>query len=151
MLLFACAIVQNMQAQVFGALGSDRYVEYCKHIRGSGEKLLAVITDVLDMSRLDAGQMPIDASVFPITDVLVDSLRGIAAIAAEKRIAVEEKVALSVLCHGDQAAVARSVETVLRNAVKFTPSEGRIAVRLRAGRRKCIVTIADTGCGVPAD
>lgn len=142
---------EMMEAQVFGALGSDRYVEYCKHIRGSGEKLLAIITDVLDMSRLDAGQMEMDRSVFPMTDVLVDSLRGIAALAQEKRIAVVRKVAPAVLCHGDQTAVARSVATILRNAVKFTPSDGRIAVRLRGGAAKCIVTIADTGCGVPAD
>ncbi len=142
---------EMMEAQVFGALGSDRYVEYCKHIRGSGEKLLAIITDVLDMSRLDAGQMEMDRSVFPMTDVLVDSLRGIAALAQEKRIAVVRKVEPAVLCHGDQIAVARSVATILRNAVKFTPSDGRIAVRLRGGNAKCIVTIADTGCGVPAD
>lgn len=142
---------EMMEAQVFGALGSDRYVEYCKHIRGSGEKLLAIITDVLDMSRLDAGQMEMDRSVFPMTDVLVDSLRGIAALAQEKRIAVVRKVEPAVLCHGDQTAVARSVATILRNAVKFTPSDGRIAVRLRGANSKCIVTIADTGCGVPAD
>lgn len=142
---------EMMEAQVFGALGSDRYVEYCKHIRGSGEKLLAIITDVLDMSRLDAGQMEMDRSVFPMTDVLVDSLRSIAALAQEKRIAVVRKVEPAVLCHGDQIAVARSVATILRNAVKFTPSDGRIAVRLRGETTRCIVTIADTGCGVPAD
>lgn len=142
---------EMMQAQVFGALGSERYVEYCKHIRGSGEKLLAVITDVLDMSRLDAGQMEMERSVFPITDVLVDSLRGITALANEKHIVVDEKVAPAVLCHGDQAAVARSVSTVLRNAIKFTPTDGRISVRLRSTRNRCVVTVADTGCGVPAD
>ena len=66
-----------MQSQVFGALGSERYVEYCDYIRGSGERLLAVITDVLDMSRLDAGQMPIERASFPLADMMTDSLRSI--------------------------------------------------------------------------
>ena len=142
---------EMMQAQVFGALGSDRYVEYCDHIRHSGERLLSVITDVLDMSRLDAGQMQIERTIFPITDVLVDALRGVSAAAASKRIRIDERMSQAVLCHGDLHAVERSVSTVLRNAVKFTPEEGRIVVRLHSQASRCIVTIADTGCGVPSD
>lgn len=142
---------EMMQAQVFGALGSERYVEYCDYIRGSGEKLLAVITDVLDMSRLDAGQMMIERNSFVMTDVLVDALRGVSAAAAQKRIALNEKVSPSVLCLGDSSAVTRSVATVLRNAVKFTPEDGQITVRLRGAARRCTITVADTGCGVPAD
>ncbi len=142
---------EMMQSQVFGALGSERYVEYCDHIRDGGQRLLSVITDVLDMSRLDAGQMQIERTIFPITDVLVDALRGISDAAARKRIRIDERMPGIVLCHGDLGAVERSVVTVLRNAVKFTPEEGRIMVRLHQRSSRCIVTIADTGCGVPSD
>ena len=140
-----------MQQQVFGALGSQRYVEYCDHIRLSGQSLLAVITDVLDMSRLDAGQMEIERECFALAPVVEDAIRTIRTTADSKQIIITSAIAASVLCNGDRSAVARSLATVLLNAVKFTPDGGRIAVRMRGMARRCVVTIADTGCGVPAD
>ena len=142
---------EMMQAQVFGALGSERYVEYCEHIRGSGEKLLAVITDVLDMSRLDAGQMEIERAIFPITDVLVDSLRGIAALAA-KSVSPSTRRLRRRSC---ATAIRRRSRAPSRRCCAM-PSNSRrrtggSSVRLREAGAKCIVTIADTGCGVPAD
>ena len=51
---------EMMQAQVFGALGSPKYVEYCSHIHQGGRYLLDVLTDILDMSRLEAGRVRLD-------------------------------------------------------------------------------------------
>ncbi len=49
-----------MQSGIFGALGSEKYEEYCRDIRSSGEYLLSVINDILDMSRIEAGRMQLD-------------------------------------------------------------------------------------------
>jgi two-component system cell cycle sensor histidine kinase PleC len=140
-----------MQAQVFGALGSERYVDYCDHIRDSGQRLLAVISDVLDMSRLDAGQMPLAKASFDLAALVDASVATIGAAASEKKIAVTSRLDSAVTCLGDRAAIARSITTVLRNAAKFTPAGGRIEIRLRAIARGSAVTIADTGCGIPRD
>lgn len=140
-----------MQAQVFGPLGSSRYVDYCDHIRDGGQTLLSIITDVLDMSRLDAGQMPIERVAFDLAETLSGVLGSAADLAADKGLQISMALDKPAPCYGDKAAITRSIGIVLRNAIKYTGFGGTVAFRLRERGRHYAITIGDNGRGIPSE
>ena len=83
---------QLMEGETFGALGSDKYRDYCAHILASGEYLLNVITDVLDMSRLESGRIRLQLEAFKVERAVNKAVIDVAATAREKRVAIEIEV-----------------------------------------------------------
>ena len=71
---------------MFGALGADKYHEYCRDIHGSGQYLLDVINDILDMSKIEAGRLKLDLEEVELDRELSDALRVITARAEEKQL-----------------------------------------------------------------
>ncbi|MFZ1961755.1 MAG: ATP-binding protein [Methylovirgula sp.] len=138
---------EMMIAETFGALGSPRYVDYSKDIRLSGQYLLGVISDVLDMSRLEAGRVRLQRTEVAIDSVIAAAVETVAAAAREKRIVVTQTAPRARLC-ADRAALERVVATLLRNAVKFTPEKGRINVRARHIRGAMNIYVEDSGIGI---
>ncbi|HMN71819.1 MAG TPA: ATP-binding protein [Rhodoblastus sp.] len=139
---------EMMQAQVFGPLGSDKYADYSAHIKESGDYLLSVISDVLDMSRLDAGQVAIEPKPFDLAQSMHAATRRVELAAAEKSIVVEARGPEKLDYFGDRAAIEKSMGIVLRNAVKFTGAAGAVSVRLRASETGVNIYIADNGPGM---
>ena len=139
---------EMMQGQVFGPLGSERYADYCGHIKDSGDYLLGVISDVLDMSRLDAGQVEIDASAFDLGQSVLNSMRRIEHAATEKGLDIDSKIADRAIYFGDRSAIEKSLAIVLHNAVKFTAGGGSLSIRVRTAGAGYNVFVADTGTGM---
>lgn len=139
---------EMMQGQVFGPLGSERYADYCGHIKESGDYLLGVISDVLDMSRLDAGQVALEAQMFDLGQSVLVAGRRVAHPASEKSISVDTRAEDASHFVGDRSAIEKSLSIVLRNAVKFTGGGGRISVRLRRSPSGYSIFVADTGQGM---
>ena len=103
---------------------------------------------VLDMSRLDSGQVSIEAKPFDLAQSILNSIRRIEHAADEKHIGVEVRVRDRAHAVGDRSAIENSLAIVLRNAVKFTAGDGKVSVRMRAARDGYNVFIADTGPGM---
>jgi two-component system cell cycle sensor histidine kinase PleC len=141
---------EMMQGQVFGPLGSERYADYCGQIKQSGDYLLGVISDVLDMSRLDAGRVEVDAHTFDLSQSVQNASRRIEHAASEKTLSLDMRVAEDAHYVGDRSAIEKSLSIVLRNAIKFT-SEGRISIRLRRARDGYSIFVADSGQGMSRD
>jgi len=139
---------EMMIAETFGALGSCRYVDYSRDIRASGQYLLGVISDVLDMSRLEAGRVRLEKTEFAVGSVIAAAVEKIALAAQDKEIAVTTQAAPDAKLYADRAALERIVSTLLRNAVKFTPAKGRINVRLRRIHGAMNIYVEDTGIGI---
>lgn len=142
---------EMMQAQVFGPLGSDKYADYSTHIKESGDYLLGVISDVLDMSRLDAGQVSIDAKPFDLAQSVQAAARRVELAASEKSISLETRGPPILGFLGDRAAIEKSLGIVLRNAIKFTASDGAVSIRLRPSANGVNIYIADNGPGMSRD
>ncbi len=123
---------QLMGNEAFGPLGSDKYQDYCQHILSSGEYLLHVVSDVLDMSRLEAGRERLAYSRFRADEAVGRAVHDVAATASEKRIAVAVAVEPDVAIEADPAAVERILTTLMRNAVKFAPEGGAIEIGAEA-------------------
>jgi two-component system cell cycle sensor histidine kinase PleC len=140
-----------MASGMFGPLGSDKYYEYCRDIHSSGEYLLDVINDVLDMSKIEAGRLKLDLEQVELARELDDALRVITTRAEAKSLTVTSNIASGVGLKADRRALKQIVLNLLSNAVKFTPENGRITVRGRLARGAVIVGIQDSGIGIPAD
>ena len=142
---------QLMGSQTFGPLGSEKYRDYCEHISASGEYLLHVVSDVLDMSRLEAGRERLAYSRFRADEAVSCAVHDVAAAAREKRLSVTVDVDADLAIEADRAAVQRILATLMRNAVKFAPEGGAIEVGAEAVADRIYFYVQDNGPGVAAE
>jgi two-component system cell cycle sensor histidine kinase PleC len=137
-----------MESGMFGALGADKYHEYCRDIRQSGQYLLDVINDVLDMSRIEAGRLRLEPEELDLDVILADAMRVVSARAQEKRLTLSSRISPGIQLRADRRALKQVALNLLSNAVKFTPEGGRISVRGRIGGACVVLAISDTGIGI---
>jgi two-component system cell cycle sensor histidine kinase PleC len=137
-----------MGSGLFGALGSERYQEYCNDILCSGQYLLEVINDILDMSKIEAGRMQFDPVPLDLSDALAESLRVVSGRADAKGLTLDASLCDHVPLIADRRATKQIIVNLLSNAVKFTPDGGRVVVRNRVCGGAVTMTIADTGIGI---
>jgi PAS domain S-box-containing protein len=136
--------------EVHGRLGSDRYKDYISSIHESGQLLLGVINDILDMSKIEAGRAELDVVEFPIEDVIASVRRVLRqrASAAGLGIATEIDPHLPWL-RADERMVKQILLNLLSNAIKFTPEGGEIILSAaRANDGGMVVCVCDTGIGI---
>ena len=137
-----------MTLEAFGRIGSPHYLDYSRHIHSSGQQLLAVITDILEMSRLDAGRVRLDRRPVAVGALVEAALPPVAALAeqAEVGLDLEGLAAVSVLA--DRDALAKILTILLDNAIKYTPKKGRITLRADAEAGSVRLSVTDTGIGM---
>ncbi len=140
-----------MESGMFGALGSEKYQEYCQDIRQSGRYLLEVINDILDMSKIEAGRMPLAMEDLRLDQIIAEAMRVMAVKAGEKRLTVAQEVPPGLIIAGDRRALKQILLNLLSNAVKFTTEGGRVAVRVRISRNAVLLLIEDSGIGISKD
>src|ERR1700760_1069142 len=139
-----------MESGMFGALGSEKYQEYCHDILTSGHYLLEVINDILDMSKIEAGRMKLDMEELDLSKLLAESLRVVSGRAEDKHLVLDADIEQAVSVVADRRAAKQILVNLLSNAVKFTPEGGKIAVRSHLLPDRIVLLIADTGIGIPA-
>jgi len=141
-----------MESSMFGPLGSDKYREYCSDIHQSGQYLLDVINDILDMSKIEAGRIRLDAEPVDLEPFLNDAMRVVSGRANDKRLKLTARIRRDISLTADHRLLKQIILNLLSNAVKFTPEGGRITIRARATAGGWVsVSIADTGIGIPED
>jgi two-component system, cell cycle sensor histidine kinase PleC len=140
-----------MEAAMFGPLGADKYCEYSRDIRESGQYLLDVINDILDMSKIEAGGIHLCPEVVELDRIVADSVRVVLGRANEKRLTLRSDIAPGIALKADRRALKQIALNLLSNAVKFTPDGGAVTVRGRT-RGGCVtIAIEDNGIGIPKD
>jgi signal transduction histidine kinase len=142
---------QLMGSQTFGPLGCKKYGDYCAHILASGEYLLRVVSDVLDMARLEAGRESLTYARFRVEHVVSRAVLDIASTAREKDVAVRVDVCAEVTVEADPLAVERILITLMRNAVKFAPEGGEVSIGAAVGAELIHFTVEDNGPGIAAE
>ena len=139
-----------MMQQIFGPLGSDKYGEYCEHIHSSGKYLMSVFGDVLDMSRLEAGNIRLSCSEFTVEPAIRESMAQVADAARSKSLAIEIDVQPEARIFADPEAVQRILTILLRNAIKFSPEGGALSVGAQAHSGNIYFYVEDSGPGIAA-
>jgi two-component system cell cycle sensor histidine kinase PleC len=137
-----------MESGMFGPLGADKYREYCNDIHGSGQYLLEVINDILDMSKIEAGRIRLDFEDLELDPLLAESIRVVSARANEKQLQLVSRISPDLHLRADRRALKQVALNLLSNAVKFTPAGGRVTVRGRTSDHCVVLSIADTGIGI---
>ena len=137
-----------MRSNMFGPLGSNKYVEYADDIHDSGNFLLGVINDVLDMSKIEAGRFQLQQETVHLHDLLDETLRIIKVQADEAELKVGQKIPKSLELVADRRAVKQILLNLLSNAVKFTPAGGKVNVTAKALKDDVNIVIRDNGIGI---
>ena len=139
---------EMMEHETFGALGCAKYVDYSSHIRESGQHLLGVISDVLDMSRLESGKVTLHPERFEIDAAVSRAIDALRLAAEEKNIKLEAESLPNTKVFADRNAIEKVLVSLLRNPVKFTPDGGRISLRSRVDEDELVLYVEDTGVGI---
>ena len=141
---------EMMQNEVFGRLGDPRYHAYAGDICDSGSHLLAIINDILDLSKAESGKLELYEQLFDLRDVVLDVTR-----LTENRLYAAgltgtiDLPAELPLVRGDELKTRQMLLNLLSNAIKFTPQDGTVAVSVRhQGEHGVAITVADTGTGI---
>jgi cell cycle sensor histidine kinase DivJ len=140
-----------MSREMFGALGSPRYLEYTRLINESGSHLLELINGVLDMSKIEAGKFDLSEELFDFADVAKSALRFVKLPADRKGVILKAAVAQSAsTIFADRRAVKQILINLLTNGIKFTPRGGEVRISAVRATRGIEIAIADSGVGISA-
>jgi two-component system sensor histidine kinase/response regulator len=135
----------------FGHL-SDRQRHYLQTIHDSGEHLLALINDILDLSQVEAGKATLNISEFSLTHLLNQSLQTLQDKADSNGIELVSEIKITVASDrfiADQRRLKQVMLNLLSNAIKFTPEGGRVTLRAWLEAGKAVLQVEDTGIGIP--
>ncbi|MGH6997109.1 MAG: ATP-binding protein, partial [Phenylobacterium sp.] len=144
-----------MVGEMFGTLGDTRYKGYAQDILSSGQHLLALINDILDMSKIEAGKMSLKFEPLALEEVAEDAARLVRNRAEAAGLTLSIDFPHLPEVDADYRAVKQVLLNLLSNAIKFTPRGGRVTVRAE-GRRdptgeSIRVSVQDTGIGIAQD
>ncbi len=141
-----------MRSRLFGPL-PGKYAEYADLIHESGQHMLDLIGDVLDMSKVEAGRYELNYDTFDAADVIRSSVKMIrpAADAAEVRIDINLDLDQALLIQADRRAVRQILLNLLSNSVKFSDRGGQVDIDAQAIDGDLELTISDDGAGMNAD
>jgi len=139
---------QVLRQRLFGEI-NDKQAEYLDDILSSGNHLLSLINDVLDLSKVEAGQVELDIAPFSLREALERGVVMVRERAARGGVEISTELAPDGdIVQGDERRVRQVIFNLLSNAVKFTPDGGKIVVASAQVDREVRVSVTDTGPGI---
>jgi PAS domain S-box-containing protein len=139
-----------MENEALGPLGALEYGEYARHIRESGQQLLRIVTNILDMSQIEANRVALNESEIDIAGLLDTAARMMREQVAGAKLTLQvHGPAAAVVAFGDERRLLQSLLNVMANGIKFTPAPGSILVSAdltEAG--DLALSVSDTGIGI---
>jgi signal transduction histidine kinase len=142
-----------IKGEMFGPAGQPQYVEYARDIYDSGELLLSLINDILDMSKIEAGKRTLSETVLNVERVVESVVRLVAARAKAGKLHLHFNVAKDLpALRGEEKALKQILTNLLTNAIKFTPEGGDVS--LTAGLDESLrifIRVEDSGIGMAPD
>lgn len=133
--------------ELAGAL-NPKQKRFVNHIKQGSSHLLQLINDILDLSKIEAGQLELRCEDFQVRDALPEVLSTIRHLAMAKNITVHEDCDSDLAVYADRVRFKQILYNLLSNAVKFTPKDGRIEIACRAEGNTIHVSVTDTGIGI---
>jgi PAS domain S-box-containing protein len=139
-----------LSSEVFGPIGSERYKVYARDIFQSGSHLLDLISDILDLSKIEAGRLDLAEDVLDLKEAVGGSLNVVSNIASEKGVKLAVSTTIRAVVSADRRAVHQVLINLLSNAVKFTPSKGEVVMSVKDQSDGTLtIMVHDTGIGIP--
>ncbi len=145
------AIIGFSEIMCAGYFGPEKYREYGQDILDSGNFLLNVINDILDMSKIEAGRLELQLADADLGEILTEAMRVLSFQAEEKHLNMTVECPEAITFRADRRALKQIALNLLSNAVKFTPEGGRVTLSARVEAASVSVSIRDTGIGIPPE
>ena len=141
---------QIIRRQLYGPVGSDKYLEYAQDIWDSGEHLLGIVNSVLDTSKIEAGSFKLDEAPCDVAEIVEAAMRMVEERAHHGGLALEQHVAPGLRpILADERACRQILLNLLGNAVKFTPADGKVTATAEvAPDGSLLIQVADNGIGI---
>ena len=142
-----------MQHEAFGPLNNPTYKEYAARIYASGEHLLSLINDILDLSKIEANRQTTKSEWIDLSTALIEVMNIVSGYpsAADREIVIEPFVDMPRLL-ADSKMLRQMLLNLLSNAIKFTKEGGKITVSVHlSDKNELQISVADNGIGIPAD
>jgi PAS domain S-box-containing protein len=138
-----------MQLEMFGPLGAQQYHAYAKDVNDSGKYLLSIISDILDLSKIEAGRWELFPEAVDARDVFEVCLRRVSGRAQTGAVTLQSELPPGLpKIRVDPRALQQMLTNLLSNAVKFTPKGGRVMLVARGDGDQVELSVADTGIGI---
>jgi len=139
-----------MATERFGPIGHPRYAEYSNDIGRSGRHVLDIVNDLLDISKIEAGQMDVDFIAVPLNETVAEAVSLVQPQANNQRVIIRTALSQSVpQIVADLRSIKQIVLNILSNAIRFTPSGGQIVVSTAYEANGSVsLRIRDTGIGM---
>ena len=138
-----------LKQQIFGAL-NPKQETYMHQIHRSGQHLLALINDMLDLSKIEAGQMSLEKIQLTVRLICQESIDLVHAQASAREIVIKLTIVAPVqFLHADELRVRQMLLNLLSNAIKFSPPSGEINVIVTQGSGIVSIAVQDEGDGIP--
>lgn len=140
-----------MAGEMFGPLGDARYKGYAADIHNSGQHLLSLINDVLDMAKIEAGKLTLHYENLSLNRLCHDAVHLMRGKAMESELRLDLKASEEISIDVDMRGLKQVMLNLISNAIKFTPAGGVVTVRLdRVGHDRARIAVTDTGIGIAA-
>src|ERR1039457_3998524 len=130
---------------------NDKQKRFVNHIKQGSGHLLQLINDILDLSKIEAGQLDLRCEDFQIKTALPEVLSTIRPLAVAKNIQIEQKMESDQHVYADRVRFKQILYNLLSNAVKFTPKAGRIDIDCHGDGNSVCISVTDTGVGIRAE
>ncbi len=143
-----------LQAMLDGSIPEDEHMEYMQLVLDETRRLSALIDDLLNLSTMESGDLPMKPSVFDINELIVRTLFTFERRIDEKELEVDLKFAQeSTIVWADRERITQVVRNLIDNALKYLDRKGTLSIRsnIRAKENRVYIAIADTGAGIPAE
>jgi PAS domain S-box-containing protein len=130
---------------------TEKQKRWINHIHNDSLHLLELINDILDLSKIEAGRLELRPEPFEFIGVVTESLASVRTLAQAKSLALETAVDVPMAVEADRLRLKQILVNLLSNAVKFTPEGGRVHVGAHVDADLLVVSITDTGIGIPKE
>jgi len=130
---------------------NDKQKRFVNHIKQGSAHLLQLINDILDLSKIEAGQLELRCEDFQVKDALPEVLSTIRPLAMAKNIQVHQQLEGDRAVYADRVRFKQILYNLLSNAVKFTPKDGRIDIDCAEKESEVCISVTDTGIGIRAE
>jgi signal transduction histidine kinase/DNA-binding response OmpR family regulator len=137
------------QTETDGSLNVPR--EWVEHIRSGGDHLLALINDVLDLAKVEAGRLELSTEPVDVAHAVAASVAGLRPLADRKGQRVETSIAPSIVIDADPGRLRQILYNLLSNAIKYTPDGGSICIAAVRVGTEVRISVQDTGIGIAAE
>ena len=139
-----------MEEETFGPLGHQNYQEYVGAIQDSGMHLLNLVNDILDIAKIEAGEMEFEETDVDVDEIFHDSAKIVAKSAENKNLVLDINVQEnSPQIRGDSLRLKQILLNLMANAIKFTPPEGRVSISASIDSSNAMTwRVVDTGVGI---